>query len=55
MGGSGDDALFPGNEPVAQDVALCGLGNDVVFADRTDVVVGCERVLFRPPTPADFQ
>ena len=55
MGGEGDDALLPGNEPAAKDVALCGPGNDVVFADRTDVVVGCERVLFRPPMPADFQ
>jgi len=55
IGGEGDDALLPGNEPAAKDVALCGPGNDVVFADRTDVLVDCERVLFRPPIPADFQ
>ena len=56
IGGSGDDILFPGNAPPShQDVALCGTGTDTAFADPTDIVIGCERVLFRPPTAADFQ
>ncbi len=55
IGGSGDDILFPGNAPPSQDVAICGTGTDTAFADPTDIVIGCERVLFRPPTAADFQ
>ena len=55
VGGSGDDLLFPGNAPASQDVAICGTGTDTAFADPTDIVIGCERVLFRPPTAADFE
>jgi Ca2+-binding RTX toxin-like protein len=54
-GGFGDDVLLPGNVPPVQDMAYCGPGSDTAFADRLDVVVGCERVLFRPPTPADLR
>ena len=55
VGGSGNDTLFPGQFMPSQDVAMCGTGTDTVFADPTDIVIGCERVLFRPPTAADFQ
>ena len=55
VGGSGDDTLLPGQFMPRQDVANCGTGIDTAFADRTDIVIGCERVLFRPPTAADFQ
>jgi Ca2+-binding RTX toxin-like protein len=55
VGGSGDDILLPGQSVPRQDVANCGTGTDTAFADRTDIVIGCERVLSRPPTAADFQ
>jgi Ca2+-binding RTX toxin-like protein len=54
VGGRGNDILFPGQFTPSQDVAICGTGTDTAFADPTDLVIGCERVLFRPPTPADF-
>jgi Ca2+-binding RTX toxin-like protein len=50
MGGSGDDVLNTFNAPPGQDVARCGPGTDTAVADRTDVLLGCERVFFRPPT-----
>jgi Ca2+-binding RTX toxin-like protein len=54
LGGDGNDVLLPGNEPARRDVAVCGGGRDTVYADRTDVLLDCERVLFRAPTPEEF-
>jgi Ca2+-binding RTX toxin-like protein len=52
-GGSGNDGLIPRNEPAGKDLAVCGGGKDLTFVDRADVVVGCERVRFHTPTPAE--
>ncbi len=54
LGGEGDDLLFPGNKPARQDVGDCGGGRDTAYADRKDVLIDCERVLFRPPTGEVF-
>jgi hemolysin type calcium-binding protein len=50
LGGDGNDFLFPGNKPARQDIVVCGGGRDTAYADRTDVLIDCERVLFRAPT-----
>jgi Ca2+-binding RTX toxin-like protein len=55
IGGPGNDFLWPRNEPAAQDLIGCGPGTDVAHVDGADVVVGCERVLFRDPTEAEFE
>jgi hypothetical protein len=34
---------------------VCGAGTDVAHVDGADVVVGCERVLFRFITEAEFK
>jgi Ca2+-binding RTX toxin-like protein len=55
IGGTGNDVLFPrNNNPAGQDLTVCGAGTDVAYVDQADVVVGCERVLFRDSTPAEF-
>jgi Ca2+-binding RTX toxin-like protein len=55
IGGTGDDVLIPFNDPAGQDLSVCSAGRDVAYVDRSDVVVGCERVLFRSPTEAEFE
>ena len=45
-GGGGDDTLAPRNEPAGKDIVYCGGGRDTVYADREDVLFGCERVRF---------
>jgi Ca2+-binding RTX toxin-like protein len=54
-GGPGNDVLYPLNDPARQDLSVCGAGTDVAPVDRADVVVGCERVLFRDATDAEFE
>ncbi len=54
VGGNGNDILLSGNKPARQDIADCGPGRDTAYADRTDVLSNCERVLFRPPTEEEF-
>jgi Ca2+-binding RTX toxin-like protein len=54
IGDTGNDVLYPLNAPARQDLTGCGAGTDVAHVDRTDVVVGCERVLFRDATDAEF-
>jgi Ca2+-binding RTX toxin-like protein len=55
VGGNGNDILFSGNKPARQDIAECGPGRDTDYADRTDVLSNCERVLFRPPTEEELR
>jgi Ca2+-binding RTX toxin-like protein len=55
IGGTGNDVLIPFNDPAGQDLTVCSAGTDVAYVDRADVVVGCERVLFRSPTEAEFE
>jgi Ca2+-binding RTX toxin-like protein len=56
IGGPGNDVLVPLNDPPAgQDLIVCGAGTDVAHVDRSDVVVGCERVLFRDATETEFE
>jgi hypothetical protein len=43
-GDSGDDFLFPDNNPAGKDNVHCGSGRDFVEADRKDVLYGCKRV-----------
>ena len=53
MGGEGNDFLWVRDTPFPvprKDLVLCGAGTDVASVDRVDVVVGCERVMFRHPT-----
>jgi Ca2+-binding RTX toxin-like protein len=38
---SGNDTIYANNH--RYDVVRCGSGRDIVFADRTDKLVGCER------------
>lgn len=45
-GGGGDDTLAPRNVPAGKDIVYCGGGRDTVYADREDVLFGCERVRF---------
>ena len=54
IGGTGNDVMFPRNDPAGQDLIVCGAGTDVAYVDQADVVVGCEKVLFRDSTPAEF-
>ena len=37
---------MPSNEPAGKDIVYCGGGRDTVYADREDVLFGCERVRF---------
>lgn len=41
-GGAGNDVIYARDR--ARDVVRCGTGRDRVVADRSDVLVGCERV-----------
>ena len=53
MGGAGNDFLWVRDTPFPvppKDLVLCGAGRDVASVDRVDVVVGCERLMFRHPT-----
>jgi len=53
IGGAGNDFLWARDTPFPvppKDLVLCGAGRDVASVDRVDVVVGCERVMFRHPT-----
>jgi Ca2+-binding RTX toxin-like protein len=43
-GGSVQDALISRNRPADKDVVYCGRGRDFAYADRKDVLYGCERV-----------
>ncbi len=43
-GGDGDDNIDSRNMPAAKDAVRCGAGNDTVWADRADVLDGCENV-----------
>jgi Ca2+-binding RTX toxin-like protein len=52
-GEAGKDVLAPINEPAGQDLTMCGAGTDIAYVDEADLVVGCERVLLRPPTCAE--
>jgi Ca2+-binding RTX toxin-like protein len=54
FGGPGNDVLYPRNDPAGSDLIMCGAGTDVAHVDRADVVVGCERVLYRFITSAEF-
>jgi Ca2+-binding RTX toxin-like protein len=52
-GGAGNDFLWVRDTPFPvppKDLVLCGAGWDVASVDRVDVVVGCERLMFRHPT-----
>ena len=53
IGGAGNDFLWARDRPAPvppKDLVICGAGRDVASVDRVDVVVGCERVMFRHPT-----
>jgi hypothetical protein len=53
IGGAGNDFLWVRDTPFPvppKDLVLCGAGRDVASVDKDDVVVGCERVMFRHPT-----
>jgi Ca2+-binding RTX toxin-like protein len=53
MGGAGNDFLWVRDTPFPvppKDLVLCGAGRDVASVDRVDVVVGCEKLMFRHPT-----
>jgi Ca2+-binding RTX toxin-like protein len=53
IGGAGNDLLWVRDTPFPvppKDLVLCGAGRDVASVDKVDVVVGCERVMFRHPT-----
>jgi Ca2+-binding RTX toxin-like protein len=53
IGGAGNDFLWVRDTPFPvppKDLVLCGAGRDVASVDKVDVVVGCERVMFRHPT-----
>jgi RTX calcium-binding nonapeptide repeat (4 copies) len=53
IGGAGNDFLWVRDTPFPvprEDLVLCGAGRDVASVDRVDVVVGCERLMFRHPT-----
>jgi Ca2+-binding RTX toxin-like protein len=56
MGGAGNDFLWVRDTPYPvppKDLVLCGTGRDVASVDRVDVVVGCEKLMFRHPTPEE--
>ena len=48
--GGGNDVMVPDNKPAGKDIVHCGDGKDTVYADRADVLVDCEKVMFRGPT-----
>lgn len=53
IGGDGNDFLWVRDTPfqaARKDLVLCGDGRDGASVDRVDVVVGCERLMFRHPT-----
>jgi Ca2+-binding RTX toxin-like protein len=53
IGGGGNDFLWVRDTPfqaARKDLVLCGAGRDGASVDRVDVVVGCERLMFRHPT-----
>jgi hypothetical protein len=53
IGGDGNDFLWVRDTPFQaprKDLVLCGDGRDGASVDRVDVVVGCERLMFRHPT-----
>jgi len=50
LGGDGNDILLPRNKPAGQDLGDCGGGRDTAYADRTDLLIDCERVLIRDLT-----
>jgi Ca2+-binding RTX toxin-like protein len=53
IGGDGNDFLWVRDTPfqaARKDLVLCGAGRDGASVDRVDVVVGCERLMFRHPT-----
>jgi Ca2+-binding RTX toxin-like protein len=62
VGGSGGDYLAAGSgadrvdaRDGQRDNIACGSGWDVVVADRTDVIHGCETVKLPPPDTAELQ
>ena len=56
IGGSGSDFMGDFNASAGSDLVLCGAGPDIAHGvDRADVVIGCERVLYRFPTVAEIQ
>jgi hypothetical protein len=53
IGGDGNDFLWVRDTPfqaARKDLVLCGAGRDGASVDRVDVVVGCEKLMFRDPT-----
>jgi Ca2+-binding RTX toxin-like protein len=54
FGGAGDDLIDAFNEPPFMDIVDCGPGDDLVYADGLDNLVGCEEVILGPePDPWD--
>jgi Ca2+-binding RTX toxin-like protein len=54
FGGAGDDLIDAFNEPPFMDIVNCGPGDDLVYADGLDNLVGCEEVILGPePDPWD--
>ena len=49
-GGPGDDVIDVYDDPVERDVVFCGPGTDTVYADTSDVLIGCEDVKNTPMT-----
>ena len=56
FGGAGDDIMDAYNEPPHIDIIYCGLGNDLVYTDGADRLVGCEASILGPePDPWELR
>jgi Ca2+-binding RTX toxin-like protein len=52
FGGAGDDIMDAYNDFPLTDIVYCGPGNDLVYTDGLDHLVGCEAVVLGPePDP----
>jgi hypothetical protein len=56
FGGAGDDIMDAFNEPALADTIFCGPGDDLVYTDGADRLVGCEAFIVGPdPDPWDLR